>query len=98
MKIRDGSTGGLQRATSLGCSARSDARTSNVPSPMGDQVRVTGRGAEVQRARALALQAPEVRQELVARIRGTISRGEYRITGAQVLPRLLREQSFEAQW
>jgi hypothetical protein len=60
-------------------------------------VRVTGRSAEIQRARALALGAPEVREPLVRRLADDIARGAYRVEGARVLEGLLREHGFEAR-
>jgi len=99
MKIREGGSGGPQGSPAAARGKRA-AESESPPRAReaADRVQVTGRSAEVQRARTLALQAPEVRQGLVAGLREAISDGRYRVTGAQVLPRLLREQSFEARW
>ncbi|WP_084318873.1 flagellar biosynthesis anti-sigma factor FlgM [Deferrisoma camini] len=59
-----------------------------------DRVEVSDRGLEVQRARTLALLAPEVRQELVEALSQAIREGRYRVSGREVLPRLLREHAW----
>ncbi len=56
-----------------------------------DQVHFSGHSYEVQRARALALQAPDIREDMVEEIVAQIRQGRYVITGAQVAPRLIRE-------
>ncbi len=60
-----------------------------------DRVQISDRGVEVRRAHWLAVHAPEVRVELVDEIVGLIGRGEYRVTGAQVAPRLIRDHLME---
>ena len=56
-----------------------------------DRVMISGRGVDIQRARSLALAAPEIRQEMVDEIVGQIQRGEYQITGADVAPKMIQE-------
>ncbi len=59
-----------------------------------DRVEVSDRGLEVQRARMLALLAPDVRQELVDALSQAIRDGRYQVSGREVLPRLLREHAW----
>lgn len=97
MRVPDGSAG------RSGAPQRAAPRSR--PEPVGgsgagqavDAVRLTGRSAEIQRARALALGAPEVREPLVRRLADDIARGAYRVEGARVLEGLLREHGFEAR-
>lgn len=96
MKIRDGATGGLAGPRPPGPRTRAEGPAAPGAARGSDHVVLTGRGAEVQKARALALYAPEVREPLVRDLGERILRGEYQVSGADVLPRLLREQSFEA--
>lgn len=100
MRVRDGVAGGSaapQRAAPrsrpepVGASGAGQARET------ADAVRLTGRSAEIQRARALALAAPAVREPLVRRLADEIARGSYRVEGARVLESLLREHGFEAR-
>ena len=58
---------------------------------VSDQVQLSGQGLEVQRARLLALQAPDIRESLVSEIVSQIRTGGYTITGAEVVPKLVRE-------
>lgn len=64
---------------------------------VSDQVQLSGQGLEVQRARLLALQAPDIREPLVNEIVAQIRTGGYTITGAEVAPKLLREHA-ELHW
>ncbi|MDW7710531.1 MAG: flagellar biosynthesis anti-sigma factor FlgM [Deferrisomatales bacterium] len=73
---------------------REGAAAAQGPSPAAgpaDQVAFSGQSFEVQRARALALQAPDIREDVVGVIVDQLRQGLYRITGAEVLPRLVRE-------
>lgn len=56
-----------------------------------DEVQVSSQGLEVQRARLLALQAPEIRETLVREVLREIDEGRYVVTGADVLPKMIRE-------
>ncbi len=58
---------------------------------LSDQVTFSGQSFEVQRARALALQAPDIREEMVGEIVAQIRQGRYVITGQEVAPRMIRE-------
>jgi len=97
MKIQDGATGGPASSRPAGPRTRAEgAAATGAVCGGGDQVSLTGRGAEIQKAQALARQAPEVRVSLVRELRERIERGQYRVSGAEVLPRLLREQMLGA--
>ncbi|MBI5014237.1 MAG: flagellar biosynthesis anti-sigma factor FlgM [Deltaproteobacteria bacterium] len=61
-----------------------------------DSVEVSSRSFEVQRARALALAAPEIREALVDEIMGLIHQGDYQVTGQEVAPVLIREHLADA--
>ncbi|MHB8766472.1 MAG: flagellar biosynthesis anti-sigma factor FlgM [Deferrisomatales bacterium] len=93
MKIRDRYTRGV---SSTG-PARGRERASEAPEAAGpvasplDRVQISDRSVAVQRARWLALNAPEVRVGLVDQIVGMIERGEYRVQGRDVVPKLIRE-------
>lgn len=91
MKVRDRYTRGV---VPLGGprERRSRAAAPRTPAPgLLDQVHISGRGREIQRARVLALGAPDVREDLVEEILGQIERGEYQVVGADVVPKLIRE-------
>ena len=91
MKIRDrvtrgvGSSGPL-RGRGRAPSAEKSSKGAAVPA---DLVMISGRGTDIQRARSLALRAPEIRQEVVDEIVGQIERGEYQISGAEVAPKMI---------
>jgi flagellar biosynthesis anti-sigma factor FlgM len=61
-----------------------------------DSVEVSSRSVEVQRARSLALAAPEIREALVNEIMGLINQGDYQVTGSDVAPVLIREHLADA--
>ena len=59
--------------------------------PATDQVYFSGRSVEVRKARLLALQAPEVRVELVDSIGDLVRSGQYQVHGADVAPKLIQD-------
>ena len=59
--------------------------------PATDRVFLSERGADVHKARVLALAAPEVRVALVDSISTQISNGQYGVTGSDVAPKLIQE-------
>jgi anti-sigma28 factor (negative regulator of flagellin synthesis) len=61
-----------------------------------DSVHISSRSLEVQKARLVALQAPDIRQELVDEVVGLIGRGEYMVTGTDVAPKMIREHLMDA--
>lgn len=56
-----------------------------------DGIKLSGKSQEMAHARALALAAPEIRQELVDEIVGLIISGKYDITGEDVAPKLIQD-------
>lgn len=66
------------------------AKAGETPRP-SDGVRISGKSQEIAHARALALAAPEVRQELVDEIVGLLTSGKYTITGEDVAPKLIQD-------
>jgi flagellar biosynthesis anti-sigma factor FlgM len=92
MKIRDRLTRGVTtsgpvRSRGSGEGAEKVARQS----ASSDLVMISERGADIQKARSLAFQAPEIRQEMVDEIVGMMARGEYQVSGADVAPKMIRE-------
>src|SRR5512138_3168252 len=93
MRIRERLTRGASETK--GTAARSKAagtpaQTQSASSP-SDSIRLSGRGLEVQRARGLALQAPEIREGLVEEISGQVESGQYDVTGEDVAPKMIQE-------
>lgn len=97
MKIRDRYTPGVSDSRRIRGRERTDGvgGTSQVTSA-ADRVLISGRGVEIQRARVAALQAPDIRKERVDEIVDMIERGEYRVTGREVAPKLIREHFNDA--
>jgi len=93
MKIRDRYTRGIGGlgAPTVPVRKRQAEGAPSSPVDASDQVSISERGREIQRARGLALAAPEIRQELVDEIVGQMERGEYRVAGSDVVPRMIRE-------
>jgi negative regulator of flagellin synthesis FlgM len=93
MKIRDrlsthtvGSTRGVAPREKA-----SEAAPAGRTAGPADSVQISARSVEIQKARQLAIQAPDIRQELVGPIASQIESGEYNVTGAEVAPKLIRE-------
>ncbi len=92
MKIRDRYTRGVV-GTPVPLAERR-VRAAEEPERSGgplDRVQISERGREIRRARVLALTAPDVREDLVEAILAQIERGDYRVSGADVVPKLIRE-------
>ncbi len=96
MRIRDVRRGYVRSA---GRVRRRPDRAGVEPAPgigaSADRVEISDLGLEVQRARLLALQAPDIRIELVEKILLEIQEGRYRVSGRDVLPKMLREHWME---
>jgi len=92
MKIRDRYTGGIRQSGGARERTKTEAAAegSRSSEPM-IRVQISGRSVEIQKARATALQAPDIRQELVDEIQGQIDRGAYQVPGRDVVPRIIRE-------
>ena len=58
-----------------------------------DHVELSDRGREVQRARILALEAPDVREGLVAEIQREIEQGSYGAPAAAVLDKMVHDHA-----
>jgi negative regulator of flagellin synthesis FlgM len=92
MKIRDRLTRGIGDSTPRPSRGRAaEPGTAAKGAATSDRVVISGRGVDIQRARSLALAAPEIRQEMVEEIVGQIQRGEYQVTGADVAPKMIQE-------
>ena len=57
----------------------------------GDSFQLSGRALEMQRLRQSLEASPDVRQELVQRLRDEIASGNYRIDGSRIVDGLLEE-------
>lgn len=92
MKITDNFTASMIGAASQGEKRKKEVKGKEEAKGASHvAVNISGKGQEIARARALALAAPEVRQELVDEIVELIGRGEYNITGGQVADRMIEE-------
>ncbi|HSH70921.1 MAG TPA: flagellar biosynthesis anti-sigma factor FlgM [Deferrisomatales bacterium] len=92
MKIRDRLTRGVGSSGPLPNRGKAaGAGTAAKGAAPSDRVMISGRGVDIQRARSLALAAPEIRQEMVDEIVGLLERGEYQVTGADVAPKMIQE-------
>ena len=56
-----------------------------------EKVELSARAREIQRAKKLIEQLPDIREERVARIKAQVERGTYRVSSRQVADKLLRE-------
>ncbi len=56
-----------------------------------DQVQVSARALEIQQLREAVIASPEVRQELVDKLREEIASGRYRIDGTRIADEILKE-------
>lgn len=92
MKIRDRLTRGVATAGAAKTREKIGAAGSQrTTASAADTIQISNRSLEIQRARSAALQAPDIREEMVDEVVGLLSRGEYQITGADVAPRMIRE-------
>lgn len=57
----------------------------------GDSFQLSGRAREIQNLRQTLEASPDVRQELVQRLREEIASGNYRIDGSRIVDGLLEE-------
>jgi flagellar biosynthesis anti-sigma factor FlgM len=67
-----------------------------VPQDEGDQVRISTRAKEFQRAYELIAQAPDIRAEKVAELQETIKNGTYNVRGEQVANKLITHTILDA--
>jgi negative regulator of flagellin synthesis FlgM len=83
---------GLQDASQIRPQAPKDT-----PRPEeGDQVRISNRAKEYQRAYELIAQAPDIRTEKVAQLQEAINTGNYNVRGEQVADRLISHTILDA--
>jgi flagellar biosynthesis anti-sigma factor FlgM len=61
------------------------------PQPPADEVRLSPRAEELHRLRDAIEQSPEIREELVDRLREEIRSGDYHIDGVAIASSMLRE-------
>ncbi|NTU59653.1 MAG: flagellar biosynthesis anti-sigma factor FlgM [Deltaproteobacteria bacterium] len=99
MRIRERSTRGVSTASTGPAKAKSSPTAAEAPrSSQGasDSVLVSDRGLEVQRARGLAIEAPDIREALVGEVSEQIESGQYAVTGEDVAPKMIHEHLTEA--
>jgi len=58
----------------------------------GDDVRISGRAREAARIAAEVRKVPDVRQERVRELKEAVEAGTYRVSGADVAEKMIREQ------
>ncbi len=63
--------------------------------PRGDEVTLSPKAQEFQRARDLLSEAPDVREEVVKRLRAAIQSGAYREDPEAIAERMLAEGLFQ---
>ena len=98
MRIQKRYSGGVAETSAAPAKTKSTAPTPDSPRPAAstaDSIRLSGRGLEVQRARGLALQAPDIRESLVGEVSGQIENGQYTVTGEDVAPKMIQEHLSE---
>jgi negative regulator of flagellin synthesis FlgM len=83
---------GLQDVTSVKSQAHQVLRTQDT----GDQVRISTRAKEFQKAYELIAQAPDVRVEKVAQLQESINNGTYNVRGEQVADKLITHTILDA--
>lgn len=90
MKIREAYTSAL---VGVGRTRRRRGTGSVTEASVGgvDEVQVSSQGRDVQRARLLALGAPDVREDLVEEVVREIAAGRYHVAGADVLQKMIQE-------
>jgi flagellar biosynthesis anti-sigma factor FlgM len=92
MKIRDiytstsANVGRVRRRRRTGAVESAPAPASEV-----DRAEFSMRSYEVQKARTLAVQAPDIREDLVTEIFAQISQGQYVVRGSDVAPKMIQE-------
>lgn len=79
------------RTADVGKAAQSKPPTEGVP-PQGDSVAISGQARQIQRAREVALAAPDVREEKVAELKAMIKAGTYAVDSRKVAEKLLAEE------
>ncbi len=92
MRIRDRYTGGVRGSGVV--RGRGKAGDTSQASRSGEplvRVNLSGRSMDIQKARVVALQAPDIREGLVDEIQGQIQQGRYQVTGRDVVPNMIRD-------
>ena len=98
MRIRDVQRSPLSQPGQVNRPRRDQPVGSAAPAgPPADRVDLSARSYEVQRARRLALAAPDIREDLVQAVLAEIRSGRYRVTGRDVVPKMIREHIWDAR-
>jgi flagellar biosynthesis anti-sigma factor FlgM len=98
MKIRD-----IYTSTSANVGRvrrrRRSAAVEGAPAPASevDRAEFSTRSYEVQKARVLAVQAPDIREDLVTEIFAQINQGQYVVKGSDVAPKMIQEHLMDAR-
>lgn len=64
-------------------------------SPRGDEVTLSPKAQEFQRARELLREAPDVREDVVRRLRAAVESGAHRVDPEAIAERMLAEGLFQ---
>ena len=94
MKIqdRDGISKGLRNKTQAVHGKKIDAPSPSKAGPSGqDHVELSERAKAMQAASAALKQLPETRSDKVERLKESIKKGKYQVSGEQIAERLLEE-------
>jgi anti-sigma28 factor (negative regulator of flagellin synthesis) len=67
------------------------------PASGADRAEFSKRSYEVQKARVLAIQAPDIREDLVTELFDQINQGRYLVRGSEVAPRMIQEHLMDAR-
>ncbi len=98
MRIRDVDRSPVSQPGGVGRPRREEPVAPSSPAGRSaDRVDLSSRSLEVQRARRIALQAPDIREDLVQAVLAEIRAGRYRVTGRDVLPKMIREHLWDAR-
>ena len=90
MRISNGQVEKLLEMQIKGARASQPPSTADPP-VRSDSVSLSRRAADITRAKELAANAPEVRQDKVARIRELIERGEYEVAADRLADKILSD-------
>ncbi len=81
------------RASRTQSGDRKDGERAEATPGSGDTVQFSERAQEIRRLRDAIDTSPDLRQELVERLRGEIASGQYRIDGTKIAGGILSEES-----
>jgi flagellar biosynthesis anti-sigma factor FlgM len=98
MRIRERYTTGVAGTAGTPARGRSAGLAAEAQRQSGaaDTIRLSDRWLEVQKARGLALSAPDIREPLVNEVSDQIESGRYDVSGEDVAPKMIEEHMADA--